>query len=100
MYEVVPHGVAVLKQPQHVGHDEAEQAHQRVISAPAMADDLSCRDAWGNLVWCEGDVYAPVNDGWWDDSWWWGSDWDGDGIVQDVDQEAESGEFTQSFNVS
>lgn len=69
------------------------------FSAPAMADDLRCRDAWGNLVWCEGDFYAPLNDGWWDDSWWWGSDWDGDGIVQDVDQEAESGELTQSFNV-
>ena len=33
VYEVVPHGVAVLKQPQHVGHDEAEQAHQRVNHA-------------------------------------------------------------------
>ena len=50
---------------------------------PAMADDLSCFVAWGNLIWCEGDFFGPV-DGWWDDSWWWGSDWDGDGMVQDV----------------
>jgi len=64
------------------------------FSGPAMADDLSCIDAWGNLVWCEGDFYAPLND------WWWGSDWDGDGIVQDVEQEAESGEINQTFDVS
>lgn len=61
-----------------------------------MADDLSCLDAWGNLIWCEGDFFAPVDDWWWDDSWWWGSD----GIVQDVEQEAESGEINQSFDVS
>ena len=67
---------------------------------PAMADDLSCLDAWGNLIWCEGDFFAPVDDWWWDDSWWWGSDWDGDGIVQDVEQEAEGGEINQSFDVS
>ena len=69
------------------------------FSGPAMADDLNCLDAWGNLIWCEGDFFAPVDD-WWDDSRWWGSDWDGDGIVQDVEQEAESGEITQSFDVS
>jgi hypothetical protein len=66
---------------------------------PAMADDLSCTDAWGNLVWCEGDFYAPVDE-WWDDSWWWGNDWDGNGIVQDGEQESESGEINQSFDVS
>jgi hypothetical protein len=69
------------------------------FSGPAMADDLNCLDAWGNLIWCEGDFFAPVDD-WWDDSWWWGSDWDGDGIVQDVEQQSESGEINQSFDVS
>ena len=67
---------------------------------PAMADDLSCLDAWGNLIWCERDFYPPVDNWWWDDSWWWGSDWDGDGVVQDVEQEAEGGEINQSFDVS
>ena len=67
---------------------------------PAMADELSCIDAWGNLVWCdEGGFYGPVDD-WWDDSWWWGDDRDGEGIVQDAEQEAESGEVNQSFDVS
>jgi hypothetical protein len=70
------------------------------FSGSAKADDLNCRDAWGNLIWCEGDFFAPVNDWWWDDSWWWGDDWDGDGIDQDVEQEAESGEINQSFDVS
>jgi hypothetical protein len=65
-----------------------------------MADDLNCLDAWGNLIWCEGGFFAPVNDWWWDDSWWWGSDWDGDGIVQNVEQKSESGEINQSFDVS
>jgi hypothetical protein len=69
------------------------------FSGPAMADDLNCLDAWGNLIWCEGDFFAPVDD-WWDDSWWWDSDWDGDGIVQDVEQQSESGEINQSFDVS
>jgi hypothetical protein len=70
------------------------------FSGQAKADDLNCRDAWGNLIWCEGDFFAPVNDWWWDDSWWWGDDWEGDGIDQDVEQEAESGEINQSFDVS
>jgi hypothetical protein len=70
------------------------------FSGPAMADDLSCFDAWGNLIWCEGGFYTPVDDWWGYDNWWWGSDWDGDGIVQDAEQEAESGEINQSFDVS
>jgi hypothetical protein len=70
------------------------------FSGPAMADDLNCLDAWGDLIWCEGGFFAPVDDWWWDDSWWWGSDWDGDGIVQDVEQQSESGEINQSFDVS
>jgi hypothetical protein len=70
------------------------------FSGPAMADDLNCLDAWGNLIWCEGGFFAPVDEWWWDDSWWWGSDWDGDGIVQNVGQESESGEINQSFDVS
>ena len=29
------------------------------ISGPAIADDLNCRDARGNLIRCNGDLYAP-----------------------------------------
>ena len=32
------------------------------ISGPAMADDLNCRDARGNLIRCDGQFFAPVND--------------------------------------
>src|ERR671916_31096 len=48
------------------------------------------------------------NDGWWNDDWnndwnegWWhdGFDFD-DGLNQDVEQEAESGDVDQSFEVS
>jgi hypothetical protein len=54
------------------------------MSGPAMADDLNCRDAWGNWIRCDGTYYAPVNT--WDDSWnndwswwnpwWWNSGWE------------------------
>ena len=44
------------------------------------------------------------NDGWWDDGWndgWWndGFDFDG-GLNQDVEQEAESGDINQDFDIS
>ena len=29
------------------------------FSVPAMADDLDCRDAKGDLIRCDGDLYAP-----------------------------------------
>ena len=32
------------------------------ISGPAMADDLNCRDARGDLIRCDGDLFAPVDD--------------------------------------
>lgn len=32
------------------------------ISGPAMADDLNCRDARGDLIRCEGDLYTPYDD--------------------------------------
>ena len=53
------------------------------VSGPAMADDLNCRDAWGNLIRCDGQFYAPVsNDGWWNGGWdnnwgWWNPWWNG-----------------------
>jgi hypothetical protein len=31
------------------------------ISGPAMADDLNCRDAQGDLIRCDGDLYTPYN---------------------------------------
>jgi hypothetical protein len=29
------------------------------FAVPAMADDLDCRDARGDLIRCDGDLYAP-----------------------------------------
>ena len=29
-------------------------------SGPAMAQDLNCYDAWGNLIRCDGMYYTPV----------------------------------------
>jgi len=44
------------------------------------------------------------NDGWWNDDWnegWWNDGFDFDGeLDQDVEQEAESGDVDQSFDVS
>src|ERR671915_993243 len=48
------------------------------------------------------------NDGWWNDEWnndwdwgWWNDGFDcDDGLNQDVEQEAESGDVDQSFDVS
>jgi hypothetical protein len=31
------------------------------VSGPAMADDLNCRDAKGDLIRCDGDLYTPYN---------------------------------------
>jgi hypothetical protein len=48
------------------------------FSGPAMADDLNCRDAWGNLIRCDGQYYAPVSNSWdnnWDNGWGWNSGW-------------------------
>jgi hypothetical protein len=30
------------------------------FSGPAMADDLNCEDAFGNLISCDGQLFAPV----------------------------------------
>ena len=52
------------------------------FSGPAIADDLNCRDAQGNLIRCDGQLYAPVNNGWnnnWNNGWDnnWNNGWDG-----------------------
>ena len=31
------------------------------FAVPAMADDLDCRDARGDLIRCDGDLYAPYS---------------------------------------
>ena len=31
------------------------------VSGPAMADDLNCRDAKGDLIRCDGDLYTPYD---------------------------------------
>lgn len=37
------------------------------VSAPAMADNnLNCRDARGDLIRCDGDLYAPYNQNYYD----------------------------------
>ncbi len=46
------------------------------VSGPAMAEDLNCRDARGDLIRCDGDLYSPYdddgyyfyNDNYWDDA--------------------------------
>ena len=49
-------------------------------------------------------VAQDWNDGWWIDEWndgWWNDGFDFDGSLnQDVEQEAESGDVDQSFEVS
>ena len=50
------------------------------ISGPALADDLDCRDARGDLIRCDGDFYSPYddddgyysynNDNYWDDGYY------------------------------
>jgi hypothetical protein len=32
------------------------------VSGPALADDLNCRDARGDLIRCDGELYSPYND--------------------------------------
>ena len=57
-------------------------------ASPAMAQDWN--DSWWNDDWNN-----DWNEGWWND----GFDFD-DGLNQDVEQEAESGDVDQSFDVS
>ena len=33
------------------------------FAVPAMADDLDCRDARGDLIRCDGDLYEPYDEG-------------------------------------
>jgi hypothetical protein len=33
------------------------------FAVPAMADDLDCRDAKGDLIRCDGDLYEPYETG-------------------------------------
>jgi hypothetical protein len=57
-------------------------------ASPAMAQDWN--DGWWNDDWNN-----DWNEGWWND----GFDFD-DGLNQDVEQETESGDVDQSFDVS
>ena len=39
------------------------------FAVPAMADDLDCRDAKGDLIRCDGDLYEPYDrDSYYDDN--------------------------------
>jgi len=54
------------------------------ISGPALAEDLDCRDARGDLIRCDGDFYQPYDDddgyyyynsdNYWDDDYYWDDD--------------------------
>ena len=33
------------------------------ISGPALAEDLNCRDARGDLIRCDGEFYSPYDNG-------------------------------------
>jgi hypothetical protein len=52
------------------------------ISGPALAADLDCRDARGDLIRCNGDLYSPYDDdGYYsynNDNYWDDYDWDDD----------------------
>ena len=38
------------------------------FAVPAMADDLDCRDAKGDLIRCDGDLYVPYGDNYYFDN--------------------------------
>jgi hypothetical protein len=42
------------------------------ISGPALADDLNCRDARGDLIRCDGEFYSPYDD----DDYFYDDDYD------------------------
>jgi hypothetical protein len=42
------------------------------ISGPALADDLNCRDARGDLIRCDGEFYSPYDD----DDYFYNDDYD------------------------
>jgi peptidoglycan/LPS O-acetylase OafA/YrhL len=66
------------------------------FAAPAMAQDRNW-DNWNN------DWNHNWSDSWWNAPWWWNdpffNDFNGDGF-QDFEQDADSGEIVQTFDVS
>src|SRR4028118_2014013 len=42
------------------------------ISGPALAEDLNCRDARGDLIRCDGDLYLPYDN---DDDYFYDEDY-------------------------
>jgi hypothetical protein len=42
------------------------------ISGPALAEDLNCRDARGDLIRCDGDLYSPYDN---DDDYFYDDDY-------------------------
>jgi hypothetical protein len=46
------------------------------FAVPAMADDLDCRDAKGDLIRCDGDLYEPYDrDSYYDDNDYFDNDY-------------------------
>lgn len=50
------------------------------ISGPALAEDLNCRDARGDLIRCDGEFYSPYDDDdyFYDDDYYFYNDDDDD----------------------
>ena len=73
------------------------------VSGPAMADDFTrCRDLNGPFVRCDGDLFQRVNDfndGFFFDPFFFDG-FDNNGISQFNEQDVQSGDATQTFNVS
>ncbi len=46
------------------------------ISGPALAEDLNCRDARGDLIRCDGEFYSPYDDDnyFYDDDYFYNND--------------------------
>lgn len=42
------------------------------VSGPALAEDLNCRDARGDLIRCDGDLYSPYDN---DDDYFYDDDY-------------------------
>ena len=73
------------------------------MAGPAMANDFDrCRDLNGPFVRCDGDLFQRVNDfndGFFFDPFFFDG-FDNNGISQFNEQDVQSGDATQTFNVS
>jgi len=88
----------VLAQDRFSGDDSPNNERQAERFADFLNDNFSAEanDRWDNSDWWE-------NDNWWDNNDWWNDDFDNAAapvVNQEFDQQAQSGDVNQSFNVS